>query len=169
MSLVGFCSTIIVAPFIGSLCLPPTLIERFYMILSNGLLFFAHIGKVWIAKVENASSATLLMRAFDVILTFLAQFFFFKVLMIFSKHTFIFCTFLIKFSFKKKSLEIYSTIGASIIFLAIMSSGFCKVLENLPKNSWLLQQQLILWLYGLKAVPIQDVSRRRTSSECIHL
>ena len=63
----------------------------------------------------------------------------------------------------------YSTIGASLIFLAILISGFSKVLETLPKNHFLLQQPLILWLYGLKAIPIQDVSRRRTSSECIHL
>ena len=63
----------------------------------------------------------------------------------------------------------YSTIGASLIFLAILISGFSKVLETLPKNNFLLQQPLILWLYGLKTIPIQDVSRRRTSSECIHL
>ena len=79
MGLIGFLCTIILAPITGSVCLPTTLMERLYVILSNGLLFFAHIGKVWIAKVENASFSTLLSRAFDIILTFLAQFLFFEV------------------------------------------------------------------------------------------
>ena len=56
-----------------------------------------------------------------------------------------------------------------MIFLAILISGFSKVLENLPKTHWLLKQPFLLWLYGLKSMPIQEASRRRTSSECIHL
>ena len=80
MGLIGFFSTIILAPFTGSICLPSTLSERLYVVFANGLLFFAHIGKVWIAKVANASFATLLSRAFDIILTFLAQSLFFEVI-----------------------------------------------------------------------------------------
>ena len=49
------------------------------MVFANGLVFFTHVGKVWIAKVENAAFGTLLYRAFDVILTFFAQFIFFEV------------------------------------------------------------------------------------------
>lgn len=77
---IGCIQAITLAFIIGhNLCLPQSEMERFYIVLTGLLGFFGQYFMQMAALYEKAANIGLLRKAFDVILAFLFQVFFFKV------------------------------------------------------------------------------------------
>lgn len=79
LGLFGFLLTLPFVLLFGSTCFPENSINRIYMLLTGVTEFVSQAAIVVTAKIENAGTGTLLTIAFDVIITFIGQYLFFKV------------------------------------------------------------------------------------------
>merc|ERR1740122_14642 len=105
---------------VGVTCLPASGLDRLYLVLIGCLSFFAQIGLVLSAQFESAANVALLRKAFDVIFAFIFQILFFH-----------------------QMPGAFSVTGALLISLAVLLSGAKKILENLPDEHWLKNNQYL--------------------------
>ena len=80
LGLIGFLTTLSAVLFLGLTCFPEYLFDRLLMLVTGCTEFANQVLMVNTARLESAATGALLIMAFDIVVTYLAQILIFQVI-----------------------------------------------------------------------------------------
>ena len=79
LGLIGFLTTLSAVLFLGLTCFPEYLLDRLLMLVTGCTEFANQVLMINTARLESAATGALLIMAFDIVVTYLAQILIFQV------------------------------------------------------------------------------------------